>query len=203
MKHWVRKVNKLIKNADSTKEEIIEEKEETIETKETKKKTVKKKESKPSTEVTELKELLDGKIKELSELNDKYLRLLAEYDNFKKRTAKEKEAIYTDSVGETVTALLPVIDNFERAVSSFSEEDKQTEFYKGIEMIFNQTKESFAKLGVTEIKALGEEFNPELHNAVMHIEDENAAENIIVEEFQKGYTYKEKVIRYSMVKVAN
>ena len=197
MKHLVRKVNKMIKNADNTNEEIIEEKEET------KKKTSKKKESKPSKEVTELKELLDGKINELSEANDKYLRLLAEYDNFKKRTAKEKEAIYTDSVGETVTALLPIIDNFERAIASFGEEDKQSEFYKGVEMIYNQTIDVFTKLGVSEIKALGEEFNPEFHNAVMHIEDETVADNTIVEQFQKGYIYRDKVIRYSMVKVAN
>ena len=197
MKHLVRKVNKMIKNADNTNEEIIEEKEET------KKKASKKKESKPSKEVTELKELLDGKINELSEANDKYLRLLAEYDNFKKRTAKEKEAIYTDSVGETVTALLPIIDNFERAIASFGEEDKQSEFYKGVEMIYNQTIDVFTKLGVSEIKALGEEFNPEFHNAVMHIEDETVADNTIVEQFQKGYIYRDKVIRYSMVKVAN
>ena len=168
-----------------------------------KKKTSKKKESKSNKEVAELKELLAGKIDELAEANDKYLRVLAEYDNFKKRTQKEKEAIYIDSVGDTVTALLPVIDNFERAISSFSDEDKQSDFFKGIEMIYNQMMESFSKMGVEPIKALDEEFNPELHNAVMHIEDETVADNIIVEEFQKGYMYREKVIRYSMVKVAN
>jgi len=188
----------LIKNPNSQSEEIKEEVKE-----EPKKKQTKKKESKPSKEVTELKGLLEGKINELSELNDKYLRVLAEYDNYKKRTQKEKEAIYVDSVGETVTALLPVIDNFERAVSAFSEEDKQSDFYKGVEMIYNQMLDTFAKLGVEPIKALGEEFDPELHNAVMHIEDEQIADNTIVEEFQKGYMYREKVIRYSMVKVAN
>lgn len=141
--------------------------------------------------------------KELEELNDKYLRLMAEYDNFKKRTVKEKEAIYIDSVAGTVEQLLPVLDNFERALASFSEEDKSSEFYKGFEMIYNQTNDIFTKLGVKVIEALGEEFNPEFHNAVMHVEDENADDNIIVEEFQKGYTYRDKVIRYSMVKVAN
>ncbi len=141
--------------------------------------------------------------KELEELNDKYLRLLAEYDNFKKRTVKEKEAIYTDSVAGTVEQLLPVLDNFERALAAFSEDDKSSEFYKGFEMIYTQTNEIFTKLGVKAIEALGEEFNPEFHNAVMHVEDENAADNTIVEEFQKGYTYRDKVIRYSMVKVAN
>ncbi len=134
-------------------------------------------------------------------LNDKYLRLLAEYDNFKKRTAREKEAIYIDAASDTITELLPVIDNLQRALDSF--DDKENDFYKGIEMVYKQTEEIFKKLGVEEIKAVGEEFNPELHNAVMHIEDESVTENTIVEQFQKGYTYKEKVIRYSMVKVAN
>lgn len=192
----------MIKDPNTTNEEINEEIQEEVK-EEGKKKTSKKKESKSSKEVAELKELLDGKINELAEANDKYLRLLAEYDNFKKRTQKEKEAIYVDSVGETVTALLPVIDNFERAMSAFSEEDKQTEFYKGVEMIYNQMTDSFKKLGVEPIAALGEEFNPEMHNAVMHIEDEAVTDNTVVEEFQKGYTYRDKVIRYSMVKVAN
>ncbi|MBR3934032.1 MAG: nucleotide exchange factor GrpE [Clostridia bacterium] len=192
----------MIKDPNAANEEIKEEVTEEVK-KETKKKTTKKKESKSGKEVAELKELLDGKINELAEMNDKYLRVLAEYDNYKKRTQKEKEAIYVDSVGETVTALLPIIDNFERAVSTFSEEDKQTDFFKGIEMIYNQMLDTFSKLGVEPIKALGEEFNPELHNAVMHIEDESIADNTVVEEFQKGYIYREKVIRYSMVKVAN
>ena len=198
MRQWVRKVNRLIKNPENQNEEILDEN-----TEEPKKKTAKKKESKSSKEVQELKELLSGKIDELSELNDKYLRLLAEYDNYKKRTAKEKEALKVDSVGDAVTSLLPIIDNFERAIASFTDADKETDFFKGVEMIYNQTKDAFIKLGVEEIKSLGEEFNPELHNAIMHIEDETVADNIIVEEFQKGYTYGGKVIRYSMVKVAN
>jgi len=188
----------LIKNPENQSEEILDEN-----TEEPKKKTAKKKESKPSKEVQELKELLSGKIDELSELNDKYLRLLAEYDNYKKRTAKEKEALKVDSVGDAVTSLLPIIDNFERAIASFTDADKETDFFKGVEMIYNQTKDAFIKLGVEEIKSLGEEFNPELHNAIMHIEDETVADNTVVEEFQKGYTYGGKVIRYSMVKVAN
>ena len=189
-----------VQNEETEKQDTVVE--ETVK-EETKKKASKKKESKPNKEVTELKELLNGKINELAEANDKYLRVLAEYDNYKKRTQKEKEAIYTDSVGDTVTALLPVIDNFERAMSAFSAEDKESGFYKGIEMIYNQTIEIFSKIGVEPIVALGEEFNPELHNAVMHIEDEAVTENTVVEEFQKGYTYRDKVIRYSMVKVAN
>lgn len=188
----------MIKDAENQNEEILEEN-----TEEQKKKTAKKKESKSSKEIQGLKELLSGKIDELSELNDKYLRLLAEYDNYKKRTVKEKEALKIDSVGDAVTSLIPIIDNFERAIASFTDADKETDFFKGVEMIYNQTKDAFIKLGVEEIKSLGEEFNPDLHNAIMHIEDETVADNTIVEEFQKGYTYGGKVIRYSMVKVAN
>ncbi len=170
---------------------------EEVKTEETKKEaSAKKAKSSKTNEKAQLQAKLD-------ELNDKYLRTLAEYDNFKKRTQREKEAIYKDSVGDAVTSLLPVLDNFERAMASFDDESKDTEFYKGMEMIFNQTKDAFSKLGVTPVEAVGKEFNPELHNAVMHIDDDAYGENIIVEEFQKGYTYHDKVIRYSMVKVAN
>ncbi len=146
-------------------------------------------------------ELLNKKDEEINAVKDQYQRLLAEYDNFKKRTQKEKEAIYTDSVKDTVAELLPVIDNLLRAVDSFP--DKESDECKGVAMVLKQTEEIFSKLGVTEIKAVGEQFNPELHNAVMHIEDETIDDNTVVEEFQKGYIYKDKVIRYSMVKVAN
>ena len=134
-------------------------------------------------------------------LKNQLLSVMAEYDNFKKRTVKEKEKIYTDSVGATIAELLPVIDNLERAISSFS--DKENEFYKGFELVLKQTKEIFEKMGVTEIASVGEVFNPDFHNAVMHIEDDTLGENTIAEEFQKGYMYKDKVIRYAMVKVAN
>lgn len=167
-----------------------------------KEKTAKKAPKKAEKQKHDSKELEAAK-KENAELNDRYLRLLAEYDNFKKRTVKEKEAIYVDSVGDAVTALLPVIDNFERALKSFKEEDKDTELYKGMQMIYNQTIDIFTKLGVTPIAAEGEQFDPTLHNAVMHIEDETIDDNTVVEEFQKGYKYRDKVIRFSMVKVAN
>lgn len=138
---------------------------------------------------------------ENEQLKNSMLSLMAEYDNFKKRTVKEKEKIYTDSVGDTVAQLLPVLDNIERAMSAVS--DRDNEFYKGFELVHKQTKEIFEKMGVKEILSVGELFNPELHNAVMHTEDDSAGENTVVEEFQKGYTYKDKVIRYAMVKVAN
>ena len=138
---------------------------------------------------------------EAEQYKNQLLSVMAEYDNFKKRTVKEKEKIYTDSVGDTAAQLLPVIDNLERALGSFSDTDN--EFYKGFELVLKQTKEIFEKMGVTEIKSVGEVFNPDFHNAVMHVEDENLGENTVAEEFQKGYMYKDKVIRYAMVKVAN
>ncbi len=136
------------------------------------------------------------------ELYDKHLRLMAEYDNFKKRTQKEKEELGTFTVAATVEKLLPVIDNFERAIESLTDEEKN-KFSEGIEMVYRQMMEILDKMGVSEIDAVGCEFNPEIHNAVMHIDDEESEANTIVEQFMKGYKYKDKVIRYSMVKVAN
>ncbi|MBQ4630753.1 MAG: nucleotide exchange factor GrpE [Clostridia bacterium] len=192
----------LIKNKDKSPEETTEET-----TEETKKKPSKAKKEPQEDKKTKKQKEADAKVealeKEISELNDKYLRVMAEYDNFKKRTQKEKEAIYTDSVGDTVTELLPVLDNFERALASFGDDAKESEFFKGFEMIYTQTRDIFTKLGVKTIETKDSEFDPNLHNAVMHIDDEEYGENVIVEEFQKGYTYRDKVIRYSMVKVAN
>ena len=149
----------------------------------------------------ELQAVIAKKNDELAQADDKYKRLVAEYDNFKKRSIKEKEALYTDSVCDVVKELLPVLDNMERAMNSF--EDKDSEHYKGFEMILRQLNDTFGKIGVTEIEAVGCEFDPLRHNAVMHIDDDAFGENTIAEEFAKGYTYKDKVIRYSMVKVAN
>ncbi len=136
------------------------------------------------------------------ELYDKYLRLMAEYDNYKKRTQKEKEELGSFTVADTILKLLPVIDNLERALESIEESEKN-KFSEGIEMVLRQIFEIFEKLGVQEIDALGKEFDPNFHNAVMHIDDENYDQNFVVEQFMKGYKYKDKVIRYSMVKVAN
>ncbi len=132
--------------------------------------------------------------------NEKYLRLMAEYDNYRKRSAKERENIYTDVRVDTVTKFLPVYDNLLRALAT---ETSDEAYKKGVEMTFNQLKEVMTKLGVEEIPAIGESFDPNYHNAVMHIEDEQYGESIIVEEFQKGFKIGEKVIRFSMVKVAN
>lgn len=137
---------------------------------------------------------------ELAAEKDKYLRLAAEYDNYRRRSQKEREALYIDVKAQTVTELLPVYDNLARALALGSSDEA---FLKGIQMTMNQLESIFAKLGVAAIPAVGEAFDPEKHNAVRHIDDENVGENIIVEEFQKGFTLGDKVIRFAMVVVAN
>jgi len=132
--------------------------------------------------------------------SDKYLRLMAEFDNYKKRSAKERENIYTDVRVDTVSKFLPVYDNLERALKA---ETADEAYKKGVELTFNQLLDVFKKLGVEEIESVGKAFDPNLHNAVMHVEDEEKGENEIVEEFQKGFKVGDKVIRFSMVKVAN
>lgn len=140
----------------------------------------------------------------LAESEDKYLRLFAEFENYKKRTQKEKDARYADAVIDAVAEILPVLDNLDRALAVEVTSEDAKSFKEGVEMTKKQMLDSLTKLGVTEIKALGEEFNPNLHNAVMHIEDDAVTENTVVEEFMKGYIYNnERVVRYSMVKVAN
>ncbi|MBQ3557117.1 MAG: nucleotide exchange factor GrpE [Oscillospiraceae bacterium] len=136
----------------------------------------------------------------LAEQEDKFLRLAAEYDNFRKRTAKEREALWTEVKANTAAAFLPVYDNLERAIK---QETADEAYKKGVEMTMNQLKEVFTSLGIEEIPALGQTFDPNLHNAVMHIDDENFGENEIAEVFQAGFRCGEKVIRFSMVKVAN
>ena len=131
---------------------------------------------------------------------DQFLRLAAEYDNYRKRTAKEKESLWADAKADTVQAFLPVYDNLERALK---QETSDEAYKKGVEMTMNQLKEVFAKLGVTKIEAEGKPFDPNLHNAVMHIEDESLGENMVAEVFQAGFMLGEKVIRFAMVKVAN
>ena len=138
--------------------------------------------------------------KTLADANDKYLRLAAEYDNYRKRTAREKEHVYSDAKIDTIKPFLGVLDNLERGVSQFEEGDPHRQ---GLELICKQFEDVLAKLGVAEIPALSEKFDPEKHNAVMHTEDETAEENTVVEVFQKGYTLGDKILRFAMVKVAN
>lgn len=137
---------------------------------------------------------------ELAAERDKYLRLLAEYDNFRRRSAKERENIYTDVRCETLKKFLPVYDSLSRALAQTPEDDACR---RGLEMIMTQYEKSLEQLGVVMIEAVGQPFDANLHNAVMHIEDENYGENVIVEEFEKGFKIGDKILRYSMVKVAN
>ena len=138
--------------------------------------------------------------KEKADLNDKFLRICAEYDNFRKRSQKEKDALYGDIKANTVTQFLPVYDTLERALKQNTEDEA---YKKGVEMIMTQFCTTLEKMGVTEIKCLGEKFDPTMHNAVMHVDDEEKGENEIVEVFQKGFKLGDKVIRFAMVKVAN
>ncbi len=137
--------------------------------------------------------------KKYEELYDKHLRTLAEYENYKRRTQKEKDETYQNAQANTVGQLLPVLDNLERAVMA----EESSPFKDGVEMIVKQLVETLEKMGVSEIEAVGKPFDPSVHNAVMHVDDEELGENIVVEQFQKGYMLKDKVIRHSMVKVAN
>lgn len=140
----------------------------------------------------------------LAEQTDKYTRLYAEYDNFRKRSIKEKDARYGDAIVDAVASILPIGDNLERALATEVESEDAKTLKAGVEMVMKQFEESLKKLEVEPIKAQGEQFDPNLHNAVMHIEDETTDDNTIVEEFMKGYVYKgDRVVRYSMVKVAN
>ncbi len=140
----------------------------------------------------------------LQEQTDKYMRLYAEYDNFRKRSQREKDARYADALIDTIEQILPIGDNLERALQTEVTTEEAQKLKEGVEMVMKQFKEVLTKLNVTEIEAVGNEFDPNLHNAVMHIEDETIDTNTVVEEFMKGYIYNnQRVIRHSMVKVAN
>ena len=139
---------------------------------------------------------------QLAEEHDKYMRLYAEYDNFRRRSAKERDGIYADAYSDALVQILPIIDNLERAVQ-FSANDPDSPMAKGIELTVKSCVEALNKMGVYEIEALGKPFDPNFHNAVMHVDDESFGENEIVEVFMKGYVKGDKVLRFSMVKVAN
>lgn len=146
---------------------------------------------------------LAAKEKEIMELKDKLLRSMAEFDNYRKRTEKEKAQMFDLGVKSTIEKILPIIDNFERGLDSIKEEEKDSPLAQGYNMIYKQLMTVLEEIGVTPIDAVGKEFNPDFHNAVAHGEDENLGENIVAEEYQKGYMYHDMVIRHSMVKVVN
>lgn len=159
----------------------------------------KKKIKKLEAEIAELNKTVEEGNTKLAELNDKYMRMMAEYDNFRKRSAKEKDGIYADAYSDAISSILPVLDNIERA-SAYTDADA---VLKGVQMILKGAEEAFEKMGVTSFGEKGDTFDPNRHNAVMHIDDENLGENVITEVFQKGYMKGDKIIRYAMVIVAN
>ena len=150
-----------------------------------------------------LKKEIEKKDELRKEQNEKYIRLMAEFDNYRKRTEKEKAGMYAMGAKDVVEKILPVVDNFERGFSLVAEEDAEDPFTEGMQKIYKQLMTTLTDLGVTPIEAVGKEFDPNLHNAVMHVDDESVGENIVVQEFQKGYMYKDSVVRHSMVQVAN
>ena len=177
--------NENIENVENAGETILE--------------TAPKKKSKKQAELDALKAELETKSAELADLNDKYLRMAAEYDNFRRRSVKEREGVYTDAYSDAISQVLPVIDNMERA-AMYSDAEKVAE---GVAMTLKSFEEILGKMGITSFGAAGDAFDPELHNAVMHVEDETLEESVIKEVFQKGYKKGDKVIRYAMVIVAN
>ncbi len=141
--------------------------------------------------------------KKVAELTDRLQRSMAEFENFRKRTEKEKESMYEMGVRSVIEKILPTIDNFERGLSSVPEENRDDSFVDGMEKVYRQLMKELDDLGVEPIESVGKPFDHTKHNAVMHVEDDSVGENLVVEEFQKGYTYRDSVVRYSMVKVAN
>ena len=145
----------------------------------------------------------DKKDEKIEDLTDRLTRQMAEFDNFRKRSEKEKSAMYEIGARDVIEKILPVLDNFERGLKQVGEDEKEDPFVDGIDKVYKQLLTTLNEIGVKPIEAVGNEFNPELHNAVMHEESEDHGENVVAEEFLKGYTYRDTVVRHSMVKVVN
>ena len=156
-----------------------------------------------SEDAEEPKNKKDKKDEQIADLTDKLTRHMAEFDNYRKRTEKEKSAMYEIGAKDVVEKILPIVDNFERGLQSVPEEKKDDPFVDGMDKIYKQMMSTLEGIGVKPIEAVGQEFDPNFHNAVMHVEDEELGENVVAEEFQKGYMYRDSVVRHSMVKVAN
>ena len=192
-------------NASETKEdETVTSTEETAETAENADAEASEADSEdPDKKKSFFKKKKDKKDEQIEELTDKVKRQMAEFDNFRKRTEKEKSQMYEIGAKDIIEKILPVVDNFERGIAAVPEEEKSNPFAEGMEKIYKQLMTTLEEIGVKPIEAVGQEFDPDFHNAVMHVEDEEVGENIITEEFQKGYLYRDSVVRHSMVKVAN
>ncbi len=190
--------------AEAETEEKAEEETEEKEAEETEAKTEESEEDKKSEKkLFGKKNKKDKKDEKIEELTDRLTRQMAEFDNFRKRTDKEKSQMYEVGAKDIIEKILPVVDNFERGLDAVKEEDKEDPFVQGMEKVYKHLMTTLEEIEVKPIEAVGKEFDPNFHNAVMHVDDENFGENIVAEEFQKGYTYRDSIVRHSMVKVAN
>lgn len=203
------KLNEQIDNENDAEEIAVEEKAEDIQeeenmasNEEAAQESEKKEGSKANTKEKK-KKRKDKKDEKIEELNDRLLRNMAEFENFRNRSEKEKSLMFEIGAKSVVEKILPVVDNFERGLGAVAEEEKENAFVKGMEAVYKQFSTVLEEIGVVPIEAVGKEFDPNLHNAVMHDEDDSMEANIISEEFQKGYMYKDSVVRHSMVKVVN
>ena len=190
------------KEAEASKDEAEEAKTEEV-SEEQEAETEDQTEEKASKKFFGKKDKKDKKDEKIEELTDRLTRQMAEFDNFRKRTEKEKSQMYEIGAKDIIEKILPVVDNFERGLAAVAEDDKEDPFVQGMDKIYKQLMTTLDGIGVKPIEAVGQEFNPDFHNAVMHEENEEAGENTITEEFQKGYMYRDSVVRHSMVKVAN
>ena len=207
VKEAVEEAKKNAQEAEETEagtEEMEEEETEEKEAEETEAKTEESEEDKKSEKkLFGKKNKKDKKDEKIEELTDRLTRQMAEFDNFRKRTDKEKSQMYEVGAKDIIEKILPVVDNFERGLDAVKEEEKDDPFVQGMEKVYKHLMTTLEEIEVKPIEAVGKEFDPNLHNAVMHVEDENFGENIVAEEFQKGYTYRDSIVRHSMVKVAN
>ena len=207
VKEAVEEAKKNAQEAEETEagtEEMAEEETEEKEAEETEAKTEESEEDKKSEKKLFGKiNKKDKKDEKIEELTDRLTRQMAEFDNFRKRTDKEKSQMYEVGAKDIIEKILPVVDNFERGLDAVKEEEKDDPFVQGMEKVYKHLMTTLEEIEVKPIEAVGKEFDPNLHNAVMHVEDENFGENIVAEEFQKGYTYRDSIVRHSMVKVAN
>ena len=190
------------KEAEASKDEAEEAKTEEV-SEEQEAETEDQTEGKASKKFFGKKDKKDKKDEKIEELTDRLTRQMAEFDNFRKRTEKEKSQMYEVGAKDIIEKILPVVDNFERGLDAVKEEDKEDPFVQGMEKVYKHLLTTLEGIEVKPIAAVGQPFDPNFHNAVMHVEDENFGENIVAEEFQKGYTYRDSVVRHSMVKVAN
>ena len=189
------------KTAEATKEEAAEDEAKEAETEDSKESDTEEKKS--GKKLFGKKDKKDKKDEKIEELTDRLTRQMAEFDNIRKRTEKEKSQMYEVGAKDIIEKILPVVDNFERGLDAVKEEDKEDPFVQGMEKVYKHLLTTLEGIEVKPIEAVGQPFDPNFHNAVMHVEDENFGENIVAEEFQKGYTYRDSVVRHSMVKVAN